>query len=205
MRPISKWSFSTGAAVLIATLLLGVFAVQARATVMDDPAITLGYSTTVIGSNGGTETSNLWSYVTGVQNSGSTTASFLNGTGSDWTVLQIVAHYTDTAAHTYTAYVSPSVANLPVGATTAFSAFTKGTTSDTVTFDLSGPPAVISGDNLVFTWINWNTNGSSVLTGFDFKANGGAPVASVPEPGTMMLLAVGFLGLAVYGKWRKNA
>lgn len=30
-------------------------------------------------------------------------------------------------------------------------------------------------------------------------------VAPVPEPGTMMLLGAGFLGLAVYGKRRKNA
>jgi hypothetical protein len=30
-------------------------------------------------------------------------------------------------------------------------------------------------------------------------------VTTVPEPGTMMLLGAGFLGLAVYGKRRKNA
>jgi hypothetical protein len=30
-------------------------------------------------------------------------------------------------------------------------------------------------------------------------------VAPVPEPGTMMLLGAGFLGLAIYGKRRKNA
>ena len=34
------------------------------------------------------------------------------------------------------------------------------------------------------------------------EVNGSAPV---PEPGTMMLLGAGFLGLAVYGKRRKNA
>jgi hypothetical protein len=195
MRPISKWSFQTGAAVLIATLLLGLFAVlPARADLMlDDPAITPGYSAAVIGSNGGTETTNMWSYATNVQIGGSTSVSFLNNTGFNWTTLEIVAHYTNTSAHTYTAYVSPSVANLPSGATTAFSAFTKGTTSNTVTFDLSGPPAVPNGNYLVFTWTNWNTNGSSVLSGFDFEANGGA--APVPEPGTLLLLGAGLVGL----------
>jgi len=32
-----------------------------------------------------------------------------------------------------------------------------------------------------------------------------APTTPVPEPGTMMLLGAGFLGLAVYGKRRKSA
>ena len=37
------------------------------------------------------------------------------------------------------------------------------------------------------------------VTSFDFD------VAPVPEPGTMLLLGAGFLGLAIYGKRRKNA
>lgn len=36
-------------------------------------------------------------------------------------------------------------------------------------------------------------------TSFDYD------VAPVPEPGTMLLLGAGFLGLAIYGKRRKNA
>lgn len=35
--------------------------------------------------------------------------------------------------------------------------------------------------------------------------DGTLTVSAVPEPGTMMLLGAGFLGLAVYGKRRKNA
>lgn len=38
-----------------------------------------------------------------------------------------------------------------------------------------------------------------IITSFD------AEVAPVPEPGTMLLLGAGFLGLAIYGKRRKNA
>ena len=38
--------------------------------------------------------------------------------------------------------------------------------------------------------------------GYDNPAPGPAPV---PEPGTIMLLGAGFLGLAIYGKRRKNA
>jgi len=39
------------------------------------------------------------------------------------------------------------------------------------------------------------------IRGFDTAAE----AAPVPEPGTMMLLGAGFLGLAVYSKRRKNA
>ena len=40
------------------------------------------------------------------------------------------------------------------------------------------------------------------IQGYDSAYSAPAPV---PEPGTMMLLGAGFLGLAVYGKRRKNA
>ncbi len=114
----------------MATLLLVLFAVQpTRADTIDDPAITPGYSaSTVIGTNGGTETSNVWTLSSVVQSSGSTSVSFLNNTGADWTTIDIVAHYTDTAAHTYTCYPNPSVANLPAGATNPFTVCPSPTT-----------------------------------------------------------------------------
>ena len=49
--------------------------------------------------------------------------------------------------------------------------------------------------------ISWTNLVSEDWYGF----NVGAPVAPVPEPGTMVLLAGGFIGLAIYGKRRKNA
>lgn len=53
-----------------------------------------------------------------------------------------------------------------------------------------------------FTEISWTNSVYENWYGF----NVGAPVAApVPEPGTMVLLAGGFLGLAIYGKRRKNA
>jgi len=205
MRPISKWPFSTGAVVLIATL--GLFAVQpARATEMDpsDPSITPGYSlgtSPLIGTNGGTETtSNTWIYTNVVQTSGDTTVSFLNKTGSDWTSLEIIANYTDATDHTYTVYLTPNKTGLPSGASSAFSSsVTPVVTSDTVTFNLSGAHAVDNGDYLVFTYTNWNAGQDSDLKSFEFVAD------PVPEPGTMMLLGAGFFVLAIFGKRRINA
>lgn len=46
---------------------------------------------------------------------------------------------------------------------------------------------------------NINPAGDSIWVGSDGQ------LPAVPEPGTMMLVGAGFLGLAVYGKRRKNA
>lgn len=47
------------------------------------------------------------------------------------------------------------------------------------------------------------TGGQISIHSLYLDGSGGA--APVPEPGTMMLLGAGFLGLAIYGKRRKNA
>ena len=113
MRPLSKKSFQTGAAVLIATLLLALFAVlPARAdVVLDpyDPAVTARYSSSLLAgtSNGGAQTGFSWSYTSGlVQDTSSHYVSFLNNTGVDWTTLEITAHYTPTTGHTFIAYTA---------------------------------------------------------------------------------------------------
>lgn len=51
-----------------------------------------------------------------------------------------------------------------------------------------------------FSSLSWTNPVAEDWYGF----NVGAP-APVPEPGTMMLLGAGFLGLAIYGKRRRNA
>ncbi len=213
MERIVRQYFSAGTAVLMAILLFIVCgAGPMRADTIDDPAITPGDSATLIGTDGGAQTSNVWSLSTVVQDTGSHSVSFLNGTGSPWSSIEIVANYTDTAAHTFTCYEYPSVANLPAGATNPFSVCPDPTTGNgmvtasTVTFNLSGGTGVAIGDYFVLTYTNWNTNGSphSVLSSFDFSANGGAPTsAPVPEPTTILLVGSGLVGLAQRRRLKK--
>ena len=208
MRPLSKWSFQTGAAVLIAALLLGLFAVQpARADVVldpNDPAVTARYSSSLLvgTSNGGAQTGFSWSYTSAlVQDTNSHYVSFLNNTGVDWTTLEITAHYTPTTGHTFIAYTG---ANGAPGSSSAFAVATPNSSvsmsGPTEIFNYSGGTGVDAGNYLVFTYTNWNTINGSVLTGFDFTANGGAN--PVPEPSTMLLLGSGLAGLAGYGRRR---
>jgi hypothetical protein len=208
MRLISKWSFPTGAAVLTATLILGLFAVQpARADDYGDPSITTGYSITSLGLPVVPVGADSWFYAATTQSPGADTyVSFHNTTGTAWTSLEIIALYAPTAGHTFTAYVA-STANLAPGANEAFSSATVTNTSSTATFNLSGANAVPNGDYLDFTFTNWYGGGDSALTGFEFGANGatpGTPTSPVPEPGTMLLLGVGMFGLAIFGKRRMN-
>ena len=208
MTQKSRWYSQTGMAVLMAILLFVVFAVKpTRADTIDpdDPAITPGSSAAVIGTDGGAQTTNVWSYATSTQSTGSISVSFLNNTGSTWTSLEIVANY-NTTGHTFTCYPSPSVANLPAGATNPFSVCPSPTVaSNSATFAMSGGTGVADGQYFVMTYTNFNTNGNTLLSGFDFTANGGAPTtAPVPEPASMILLGSGIAGV-VARKRRKRA
>jgi hypothetical protein len=209
MRPLSKWSFPTGAAVLIAALLLGLFVVQpARADVVldpNDPAVTARYSTSLGAgvTDGGMKTSFSWSLTSGlVQDTSSHYVSFLNSTGVAWTTLEITAYYTPTTGKTFIAYTG---ANASPGSSSAFAVATPNSsvsmTGPTEIFSYSGGTGVAAGDYLAFTYTNWNTINGSVLTGFSFKVNGGDPPA-VPEPSTLLLLGSGLLGLVGYGRKR---
>jgi hypothetical protein len=65
----------------------------------------------------------------------------------------------------------------------------------------------ISGDPEYFGIVlnaNRGSNGVAAFDSISLNTQSVAP-APVPEPGTIMLLGAGFLGLAVYGKRRKNA
>jgi hypothetical protein len=59
--------------------------------------------------------------------------------------------------------------------------------------NLNGPFALTEGLSI--------TQSAGMTTSVDWAIN----TTPVPEPGTMMLLGAGFLGLAIYGKRRKNA
>jgi len=63
----------------------------------------------------------------------------------------------------------------------------------------------INGNLAVSLQVTNNDNGLGSAWLDHSILSGTAEAAPVPEPGTMMLLGAGFLGLAVYGKRRKNA
>jgi len=93
---------------------------------------------------------------------------------------------------------------LASGASATFTTLIDGQAVST----LSGAPGAFSAEE---TFVYQPTGGelielvaeiehlSAGVSSFDYD------VAPVPEPGTMLLLGAGFLGLAIYGKRRKNA
>lgn len=64
-------------------------------------------------------------------------------------------------------------------------------------FSSAGPDLLNFDDTLGSFTLTTQGNGPGNIS---FSAN-----STVPEPGTLMLLGAGFLGLAIYGKRRKNA
>jgi len=192
MRP-KKLILTIAIALLTMTLYAGY------ATADTDPSVDIGYSATAVGTVETALTSDSWSLTSSevVQTGSTTTVSFLNSTGAALASVDIVATYSNASDHTFTI-------NDLGGGTPALSSNSFSNTSSTATFAFSGTPTIPSGDYLVFSYTNWNTNDSSVLSSFTFTATGGAPPA-VPEPSTLMLIGSGLVGLTAFRKRFKKA
>ena len=78
-----------------------------------------------------------------------------------------------------------------------------GTSPSTLTFTLNGVSTnQISSVGIHFICLNGNCPGSGSNTGF---VETGAPATVIPEPGTMMLLGSGLVGLAAFVRRRSKA
>lgn len=68
------------------------------------------------------------------------------------------------------------------------------------------PTSLIFGDNpFLYLYSAFGTPNFASNDGFEEWAVVGEPTPPIPEPGTIMLLGIGFLSLAIYGKRRRNA
>lgn len=137
----------------------------------------------------------------------------LQGTGS------VTIDLKDTGVNIATLPVNPNLAIAE-----AFSTSNGGTTSSvSVAYEINGVAVPSIAATLTGTGgLSTNTSGTAYAPTSPFtvdeivtinlgdatstvSSDANSSVAPVPEPGTMMLLGAGFLGLAVYGKRRKNA
>lgn len=197
----SQWCFRTGTAVLVAILLFVLFAgPPARADTLD-PNIQVGYiaslPTLLSPPNDVTVGSLSWNYAYQYQTYGTGYIFYFeNNSGQNWTSLQIVATIPSDATSRSYSYASSGTVSPATQAFTTETGPVLDTSTDTVTYNLSGGAGIASGDYLAFYVNNFSgPPGDSTNTTFEFTANPGT--LPVPEPSLSLLLGSGALGLGL--------